>query len=109
MFSIAKDPLQALAGEKPLLPGQRAQLTAQYHLDEPFIVQYGYYMKGLVTGHLGKSAQWPAHRRHAGRGLAAHHPAVVDCGGHRDPVRHQRWPCMQRCGAGASSTRFRWR
>ncbi|MEJ0098373.1 MAG: ABC transporter permease [Pseudomonadota bacterium] len=55
MFSIARDPLQALAGERPLLPGQRAQLTAQYHLDKPFIVQYGYYMKGLVTGHLGNS------------------------------------------------------
>ena len=53
MFSIAKDPLQALAGEKPLSPSQRVQLTAQYHLDEPFLVQYGYYMKGLVTGNFG--------------------------------------------------------
>jgi len=55
MFSIADDPLQALAGEKPLSPSQRAQLTAQYHLDEPFIVQYGYYMKGLVTGDFGRA------------------------------------------------------
>jgi oligopeptide transport system permease protein len=55
MFSIADDPLQALAGERPLTQSQRVQLTAQYHLDEPFIVQYGYYMKGLVTGNLGKT------------------------------------------------------
>lgn len=55
MFSIAEDPLQALAGEKPLSPSQRAQLTAQYHLDEPFIVQYGYYMKGLVSGDFGRA------------------------------------------------------
>ncbi len=55
MFSIAKDPLQALAGERPLNASQRAQLTEAYHLDKPFIVQYGYYMKGLLTGDLGKS------------------------------------------------------
>jgi ABC-type dipeptide/oligopeptide/nickel transport system permease component len=55
MFRISGDPLQALAGERPLSPSQRAQLTAQYHLDEPFIVQYGYYMKGLLTGDLGRT------------------------------------------------------
>lgn len=55
MFSIATDPLQALAGERPLSESQRAQLTEQYHLDEPFIVQYGYYMKGLVTGDFGRT------------------------------------------------------
>lgn len=55
MFSIAKDPLQALAGEKPLSEGQRAQLTAEYHLDKPLVVQYGHYMKGLLQGDLGKS------------------------------------------------------
>jgi oligopeptide transport system permease protein len=55
MFSIANDPLQALAGERPLNDSQRAQLTAQYHLDEPFVKQYGYYMKGLVTGQFGRT------------------------------------------------------
>ncbi len=55
MFSIATDPLQALAGERPLNDSQRAQLTAQYHLDEPFLKQYGYYMKGLVTGDFGRT------------------------------------------------------
>ena len=55
MFSIATDPLQALAGERPLNESQRAQLTAQYHLDEPFLVQYGYYMRGLLTGDMGRT------------------------------------------------------
>ena len=55
MFSIAGDPLQALAGEKPINASQRAQLTAQYHLDRPFLVQYGYYMTGLLTGNLGRT------------------------------------------------------
>jgi oligopeptide transport system permease protein len=55
MFSVATDPLQALAGERPLNESQRAQLTAQYHLDEPFIVQYGYYMRGLLTGDMGRT------------------------------------------------------
>lgn len=55
MFSIATDPLQALAGERPISPSQRAQLTAQYHLDRPFIVQYGYYISGLLTGDLGRT------------------------------------------------------
>jgi oligopeptide transport system permease protein len=55
MFSITEDPLQALAGERPVSPSQRVQLTEQYHLDEPLIVQYGYYMKGLLTGDLGQN------------------------------------------------------
>jgi oligopeptide transport system permease protein len=55
MFSIATDPLQALAGERPLNESQRAQLTAQYHLDRPFLVQYGYYIGGLITGDMGRT------------------------------------------------------
>lgn len=55
MFSIADDPIRALAGERPINASQRAQLTAQYHLDEPFLVQYGYYLQGLVTGNLGRT------------------------------------------------------
>jgi oligopeptide transport system permease protein len=55
MFAVATDPLRALAGERPISPSQRAQLTEQYHLDRPFIVQYGYYMQGLLTGNLGRT------------------------------------------------------
>lgn len=55
MFSIVDDPLQALAGERPVSESQRIALTERFHLDEPFIVQYGYYMKGLLTGDLGEN------------------------------------------------------
>jgi len=55
MFQIAEDPLRALAGEKPLSPSQRIQLTEQYHLDRPFLVQYAFYMRGLVTGNPGRT------------------------------------------------------
>jgi oligopeptide transport system permease protein len=55
MFAYAKDPIQALAGERPVTPAQRQVLTEQYHLNEPFLVQYGYYMRGLVTGDFGES------------------------------------------------------
>jgi oligopeptide transport system permease protein len=53
MFLGASDPIQALAGERPVSPTLRAQLTAQYHLDDPFIVQYLRYMGNLLRGDFG--------------------------------------------------------
>jgi peptide/nickel transport system permease protein/oligopeptide transport system permease protein len=53
MFAATTDPIQALAGEKPVSPQLRATLTAQYHLDDPFLVQYGNYMSRLLQGDLG--------------------------------------------------------
>jgi oligopeptide transport system permease protein len=55
MFAVQDDPLQALVGERPLTVGQRAALTQRYHLDEGFLKQYWYYVKGLLTGDLGTS------------------------------------------------------
>lgn len=49
VFLIPGNPIQALAGEKPLTPAVEAQLTARYHLDEPFLVQYLLYLKGILT------------------------------------------------------------
>ncbi|GLY00922.1 MULTISPECIES: ABC transporter permease [Actinoplanes] len=54
-FANQDDPLQALAGERPITESQRLALTERYHLDEPFLTQYWYYMKGLLTGDLGTS------------------------------------------------------
>jgi oligopeptide transport system permease protein len=53
MFANQNDPIQALAGERPVSDAVREALVAQYHLDEPFLVQYAYYMRGLLTGDLG--------------------------------------------------------
>lgn len=55
MFANQDDPLQALAGERPLPENQRQALTELYHLNEPFLVQYGYYMRGMLTGDFGTS------------------------------------------------------
>lgn len=54
-FANQDDPLQALAGEKPLTENVRLALTERYHLDEPFMVQYWYYLKGILTGDFGTS------------------------------------------------------
>jgi oligopeptide transport system permease protein len=55
MFANQDDPIQALAGEKPVSETLRAELTARYHLDEGFLSQYWYYMSNLLTGDLGES------------------------------------------------------
>jgi oligopeptide transport system permease protein len=55
MFANAKDPLQALVGDKPLTGQQRAALTARYHLDDGFFAQYWYYLKNLLRGDFGLS------------------------------------------------------
>jgi oligopeptide transport system permease protein len=55
MFANQDDPLQALAGERPITENVRQVLTERYHLNEPFLVQYWYYMKGLLTGDFGQS------------------------------------------------------
>ena len=55
MFANQDDPIQALAGERPVNDAVREVLTEQYHLNEPFLVQYGYYMRDLLTGDFGKT------------------------------------------------------
>ena len=55
MFANQDDPIQALVGERPVTPAQRTALTELYHLDEPFLKQYWYYMQGLLTGDFGRS------------------------------------------------------
>lgn len=55
MFANQDNPLQALAGERPITAATQVVLTERYHLDSPFIVQYAYYMKGLLTLDFGKS------------------------------------------------------
>jgi oligopeptide transport system permease protein len=49
MFANQQDPIQALVGERPVTPAVRQALTERYHLDEPFLTQYYYFMRGLVT------------------------------------------------------------
>jgi oligopeptide transport system permease protein len=55
MFAVVDDPIQALVGERPITDSQRAALTERFHLNDNFLTQYWYYMKGLLTGDFGTS------------------------------------------------------
>jgi oligopeptide transport system permease protein len=53
VFALPGDPIAALFGDRPPSPGVVEQLRAQYHLDEPFIVQYLLYIGGIFQGDFG--------------------------------------------------------
>lgn len=55
MYATGGDPIQALAGERPVSPTQRAQLIKEYGLDQPFFVRYWNYLSGLMRGDFGTS------------------------------------------------------
>jgi oligopeptide transport system permease protein len=52
MFSLG-DPLQNLSAGKQKNPAYEAYLTEQFHLNDPFIVQYLKYIGGVLTGDFG--------------------------------------------------------
>lgn len=53
VFVLPGDPIQGLAGDKPVPPAVLAELRARYHLDDPLWAQYTHYLTGLLTGDLG--------------------------------------------------------
>jgi ABC-type dipeptide/oligopeptide/nickel transport system permease component len=53
VFALPGDPIAALGGDRPIAPAVRAQLRAEYNLDDPLLVQYGKYVGGLLQGDLG--------------------------------------------------------
>ncbi|HEX5144583.1 MAG TPA: ABC transporter permease [Mycobacterium sp.] len=55
VFLLPGDPIVALGGDRPLSAGVVAQLRAQYHLDEPFWMQYLRYLGGIGRGDFGTS------------------------------------------------------
>jgi oligopeptide transport system permease protein len=55
VFLLPGDPIVALGGDRPLSPGVIAQLRAQYHLDDPFWLQYLRYLGGILRGDFGRS------------------------------------------------------
>ncbi|MBF6173249.1 ABC transporter permease [Nocardia blacklockiae] len=55
VFLIPGDPIRALAGDRPMTPAVEATLRARYHLDQPFVIQYLEYLKGIVTFDFGTS------------------------------------------------------
>jgi len=55
VFAMPGDPIVALFGDKTPNPAVVAQLRAQYHLDQPFFVQYLIYLGGIFRGDFGLS------------------------------------------------------
>ena len=59
MFAAQNDPIQALAGEKPVSAAQRAYLTEKFHLDKTgiggFFYRYWDYVSHLLRGDLGQN------------------------------------------------------
>ena len=55
VFALPGDPLLALFGEKTPNPAVLDRLREQYHLNEPFFVQYWYYVTGIFQGDFGTS------------------------------------------------------
>jgi len=53
VFLLPGDPVAALGGERGLNPAVAAQIRAEYNLDQPFLVQYLLYLKGIFTLDLG--------------------------------------------------------
>ncbi|MFD9126947.1 ABC transporter permease [Kitasatospora sp. NPDC059571] len=55
VFVLPGDPIQGLAGDRPVPPAVLAELRARYHLDEPLFAQYLHYLRGLLAGDLGRT------------------------------------------------------
>ncbi|GAA2586477.1 MULTISPECIES: ABC transporter permease [Microbacterium] len=53
VFAMPGNPILALFGDKTPNQAVIDALEAQYHLNEPFIVQYFYYLLGIFQGDLG--------------------------------------------------------
>jgi len=55
VFLSPGDPISRLAGNKPLPASTVASIKASYHLDKPFVVQFLYYLKGVLHGDFGQT------------------------------------------------------
>jgi len=55
VFLVPGDPILALAGDKGMSDALHQQLVEQYHLDDPFLVQYLHYLKGILTLDFGQT------------------------------------------------------
>ncbi len=55
VFAMPGDPIVAMFGDRGVNQAVYEQLRAQYHLDQPFIVQYLIYIGGIFQGDFGTS------------------------------------------------------
>ncbi|WP_025158776.1 ABC transporter permease [Leifsonia aquatica] len=55
VFALPGDPIVALFGDRTPNASVLAELRAQYHLDQPFLLQYVNYLGGILRGDFGTS------------------------------------------------------
>lgn len=55
IYLMPGDHVAALGGDKGLTPAVKLQIEKQYHLDQPLIVQYFYYLKGIFHLDFGRT------------------------------------------------------
>lgn len=55
LFLAPGTPLSFLTRGRSLTPEELAAIKAQYHLDEPFLAQYGHWLSGVLHGDFGNS------------------------------------------------------
>ena len=55
LYLAPGNPIAALSGGRPLPPGSVHVLEQRYHLDEPFLAQYWYWLDNALHGNLGIS------------------------------------------------------
>jgi len=60
VFAMPGDPIRALAGEKPVNAATLEAMRERFNLNDPLLIQYVKYIKGVFTGDLGTNfAQRP--------------------------------------------------
>lgn len=55
VFALPGDPVAAMFGDKAVNETVAAQIRAEYHLDQPFIIQYLIYLKNALTLDFGNT------------------------------------------------------
>lgn len=55
VFALPGDPVRRLAGTHRISQSTYNEIRRHYHLDEPFLIQYVDYVKGLTHGDLGET------------------------------------------------------
>ena len=53
VWALPGDPIARVAGQNPLPPSVVAAIRVKYHLDEPLLTQYGYYLSAILQGDMG--------------------------------------------------------
>ena len=57
LYLAPGNPIAVLTGGHPVLPEQLAALRAHYHLDEPFLVQFGYWFGNVLQATSARPSQ----------------------------------------------------